>query len=159
MSQFTGLLSATGLGSIRNLGVVAAEDVTPDAVNFTSIYFNNEFGEYAYTEKQITGINQTITLRVEYSSPGSQLYYSVSNTSGLVVFGDNVTYDSPTFYFGMEPIGNLGTFSVQNNQYVTFGVQPNCGVNDIVTVINLGSLEVAANIVLDTFNINYYGEC
>lgn len=129
-------------------------DVTPNAVNFTSIYYNNEFGEYAYTEKQITGINQTITLRVEFSSPGSQLYYSVSNTSGFVVFGDNVSYDSPPGY-GMTPINNLDSFNVQNNQYVTFGVQPTCSANEIVTVVNTSD----ASAVLDTFYIAWYGEC
>lgn len=49
MSQFTGLLSATGLGSIQNLGLVLVDN-TPNAVDWTipssttalqSIGFNN----------------------------------------------------------------------------------------------------------------------
>ena len=144
------------IASSRPRVVAAGGDVTPNAVNFISVYYNNDVGEYQYTEKQITGINQTITLRVEYSTPGShaQLYYSVSNTSGFVVFGDNNSLDSPIGY-GMTPIGNLGTFTVQNNQYVTFGVIPSCGADAIVTVVNTSD----ASAVLDTFYINFYGEC
>jgi len=137
-------------------------DVTPDAVNFISVYYNGEFGEYGYTEKQITGINETIQLRVElnneFNTGSYTLYYSVSNSSGFAVFGDNNSPDSPMNY-GMTPIANLNSLSVQNNQYVTFGVTTTCGANAIVTVRNMGPLGQADIGVLDTFNINHYGEC
>lgn len=153
------------IASSRPRVVVAGggSDVTPDAVNFISVYYNNEFGEYGYTEKQITGINETIQLRVEFNNEfntGSYtLYYSVSNESGFAVFGDNISYTSPSTY-GMTPILNFESLYVQNNQYVTFGVTTNCGANAIVTVRNMSTLAVEGiSIVLDTFNINHYGEC
>ena len=149
----------------RSFGVVASSrprivvsggggDVTPNAVNFISIYQNTEFTEYGYTEKQITGINQTITLRVQYTSPGSTVYYAVSNSSGFAVFGDNNSLNSP-IYYGMTSISNNGTFTVSNNQYVTFGVIPSCGASAIVTVLNQSD----GDAVLDTFNLDQYGEC
>jgi hypothetical protein len=129
-------------------------DVTPNAVNFISVYYNNDFIEYGYTEKQITGINQTITLKVQYNSPGSTVYYSVSNSSGFAVFGDNNSPNSPISY-GMTAISNNGTFTVSNNQYVTFGVTPVCSVSAMVTVLNQSD----GDAVLDTFFIEHYGEC
>jgi hypothetical protein len=142
------------IASSRPRVVVASGDVTPNAVNFTSIYYNNDVIEYGYTEKQITGINQTITLKVQYNSPGSTVYYSVSNSSGFAVFGDNNSPNSPLDY-GMTAISNNGTFTVSNNQYVTFGVTPVCSVSAIVTVLNQSD----GDAVLDTFFIEHYGEC
>lgn len=142
------------IASSRPRIVAASGDVTPNSVNFISIYYNNDVGEYSYSERQITGIDQTITLRVQYTSPGSTVYYSVSNTSGFAVFGDNNSLVSPIDY-GMTSISNNGTFTVSNNQYVTFGVIPVCSADAIVTLLNQSDSDA----VLDTFFINHYGEC
>jgi hypothetical protein len=130
-------------------------DVTPNAVNWTTISFNNDIGEYYYTERQITGINQTITLKVQYTSPGSTVYYFVSNTTGSVIAGgDGGSLDSPIAY-SMSSIANNGTFTVSNNQYVTFGVIPVCGTFTTVTVLNQSD----GDTTLDTIEMEFLGEC
>jgi hypothetical protein len=75
----------------------------------------------------------------------------------LIVEGDDPSYDAPSVE--MSTIGNFLSIYVENNQYVTFGVTATCGANAIVTVRNIGFPGSGTNIVLDTFNINHYGEC
>jgi hypothetical protein len=130
-------------------------DVTPNAVNFTSAYQNTDVAIYGYTEKQITGINQTITLKVQYTPLFfATLYYYVSNTSGAIVSGDNFSETDPVS-FSMTAISNNGTFTVSNNQYVTFGVLPTCGELFTVTVKNQSD----GDVTLDTFSAYQQGEC
>lgn len=129
MSQFTGLLSATGLGSIRNLGV-ELPDVTPNAVNWQLDNRVSEFGgSSSFTEQQITGINTTITLKLTNTGElPVQIYYRVGNTS----ITPDICYDYGTYYQYAD-LNNDGfyesinggsnvTFSVSNNQYVGFGL-------------------------------------
>jgi hypothetical protein len=142
------------IASSRPRLVVASGDVTPNAVNWTDVFYDNEFFLWRYSERQITGINQTITLKVQYNNPGSTVYYSVSNSSGFAVFGDDNSSNSP-ISFGMTAISNNGTFTVSNNQYVTFGVTPACGAYYMVTVLNQSD----GDAVLDTFFFIYSGEC
>ena len=123
-------------------------DVTPNAVNWGTISYDNDTAEYTYAEQQITGINQTITLKVQYTSPGSTVYYYVSNTSGDIVGG-------APFLNGMSSIANNGTFTVSNNQYVTFGVDAVCGAFATVTVLNQSD----GDVTLDTMTIQFLGEC
>ena len=129
----------------------SAGDVTPNSINWSDIGYNDGSLLYSYSEKQITGINQTITLRVEYNEAfGDQLYYYVSNTAGIVTGtpGDSSTVSDPAS-LGMIFIGNLGTFTVSNNQYVTFGCYP----SGIITVTVKNQSD--SNATLDTFNLTY----
>ena len=64
--------------------IQASSDVTPDAVNWVNITHNFANDETTITEKQITGINQTITLQVSVANiavPNIGFYYRVGNTS------------------------------------------------------------------------------
>lgn len=147
MSQFRGLLSATGLGSMQNLGVVAV-DVTPNAVNWANITYNGTLGIYDGTERQITGINQTITLRVTNDASTDGVYYYVSNTSGSIITGggDGVVNGLDPPSGGMDWLPHNGTFTVSNNQYVTFAASGNA-FDCTHSVINTSD----GNAVLDTF--------
>jgi hypothetical protein len=131
-------------------------DVTPNAVNWADLSYDNDSGLYGYSEKQITGINETITLKVELNNSfGFTIYYFVSSSAGAKVSGDATSATSPSG-FGMNSIANNGTFTVTNNQYVTFGATISCFIsNPVVTVKNQSD----SNATLDTFLLTYGGEC
>jgi hypothetical protein len=127
-------------------------DVTPAAVNWATVYFNNDSGIWGYSERQITGIDQTITLQVQYAGSVT-LYYFVSSSAGAKVSGDATSATSPSG-FSMNSIANNGTFTVTNNQYVTFGVELFC-TQSTATVKNQSD----SNATLDTFLMDHLGEC
>ena len=130
-------------------------DVTPNAVNWANIYYDNDSVVWGYSERQITGIDQTITLQVQIANgPGATLYYFVSSSAGAKVSGDGSSGTSPSG-FSMNSIANNGTFTVTNNQYVTFGVETGCNQDPVATVKNQSD----SNATLDTFAMEHYGEC
>jgi len=138
--------------------VVAAvgSDVTPNAVNWADITYEGEAPAWYYTEKQITGINQTITLKVEYNTTfGSTLYYYVSSSPGSIISGGGGTDAVPPTSLGMISIANNGTFTVSNNEYVTFGAIIGCGENTTITVKNQSD----GDSTMDTMNMQQIGEC
>ena len=148
------------IGSIfGTTGWAGGGDVTPNAVNWADVYSDKDSGLYGYSERQITGINQTITLQVDQSgASGAILYYFVSSNASAIVTGDATSATSP-IGFGMNSIASIypaytGTFTVTNNQYVTFGVMIGCG-NGTVTVKNQSD----SNATLDTFMMSQPGEC
>ena len=133
----------------------SAADVTPNAVNWATVSFDGDSGLYGYSERQITGINQTITLEVQIANgAGAYLYYFVSSSASAKVTGDATSATSPSG-FSMNSIANNGTFTVTNNQYVTFGVETGCNQNPVATVKNQSD----SNATLDTFAMAHYGEC
>ena len=133
----------------------ASSDVTPNAVNWADVSYDNDKGSYGYSERQITGINQTITLQVQIANgSGATLYYFVSSNAGAKVSGDGRSGTSPSG-FSMNSIANNGTFTVTNNQYVTFGVETGCNMYPVVTVKNQSD----SNTTLDTFAMVHEGEC
>jgi hypothetical protein len=128
-------------------------DVTPNAVDWSEVIYDSLFGDFTYTEKQITGINTSITLHVEYDQGLYDLYYKVNNTDqgyeGSPTASDPVT-------LGFTLINHTGTFSVSNNQYVSFGLSnpDNSNFLDTVSVYN----DSDSGTLLDTFDakqINY----
>ena len=149
------------IGSIfGTTGWAGGGDVTPNAVNWATVSTNNDDATYTYSERQITGINQTITLQVEISNNagGGTLYYFVSSNASAIVTGDATSATSP-IGFGMNSIASTypafsGTFTVTNNQYVTFGVIIGCN-SATVTVKNQSD----SNVTLDTFVMQSTGEC
>lgn len=91
------------------------EDVTPDTLDASYIAQNNYFEDFhqnAYF--RITGVTSNITLKASYGS--NSVYYKVvgSNPAG-VEESENPTTGGWTF------IGNTGTFSVSNDQWVVIG--------------------------------------
>jgi hypothetical protein len=141
MSQFTGLLSATGLGS---MSVVTPVDVTPNAVNWsdnitptvTNIITNGQ---------QITGISGTITLKLNVNTSNlTNISYGINSTNSTPSSFTSITSGYP---FGP---GDTSTFTVSNNDWLFFGCQFDyfyfC-VLTTVSVINVSD----GNTVLDTF--------
>jgi len=145
-------------GRVHSMAVSAkkgsAADVTPAAVNWADVYQDNEYVVWGYSERQITGINQTITLKVEYDTLTIDIYYFVSSSAGAKVSGDATSATSPSG-FSMNFVENNGTFTVSNNQYVTFGVMGGCTPTLTITVKNQSD----SNATLDTFLAYSQGEC
>ena len=147
------------IGSIfGTTGWAGGGDVTPNAVNWADVSSNNDDLTWTYSERQITGINQTITLQVEKDFPGGVLYYFVSSNASAIVTGDATSATSP-IGFGMNSIASgylvyTGSCTVTNNQYVTFGASIGCGQSTI-TVKNQSD----SNATLDTFRMSQSGEC
>ena len=145
MSQFTGLLSATGLGS---MGVVSPS-VTPNAVNWTNV---GQLGNPIITiGQQITGITTPITLKINatggYSIYGG--YYGVNTIDSTPGVFTQIIPD--TGFPGFQ--GDSDTFVVSNNDWLFFQFyrQQLCSETTI-SVINVSD----SNAVLDTFTIIFY---
>ena len=147
MSQFRGILSTSGLGSLINVTAAPpASDYTPNAVNWSNITYDCISGIFTASERQITGINQTITLRVTNPTGLDGVYYYVSNTAGDIVSGDGDVPCIDPGSCGMTWLPHNSTFTVSNNQYVTFA---GSGSQDFYqnSVINTSD----GNALLDTF--------
>jgi hypothetical protein len=147
MSQFTGLLSATGLGSIRNLGVVAAGDVTPNAVDWGNVqYTTGAFSLTSNNSAQITGIDTTIyiTTNWTYNSGGNiSLYYKIGATAaGVNEFPGGG--GSP----GWNALNSSGIqIAIENNQYLSYSYLGEYADQITVTVKNASDSDTT----LDTF--------
>ena len=120
-------------------------DVIPNTVDWTNIYYNGLFGTFGYSERQITGINTTITLKFESDTPDG-VFVLVSNTAGAIVTGDGTSSVDPGTY-GMTFLNPNDTFTVSNNQYVTFGSSGQ-NYSSIMTIRNQSN----ADAKLDDFN-------
>ena len=111
--------------------------VTPNAVNWANAVPS---GNQSFTRTamlQITGITQTITVRVVHSGGATAAGYSVNSTST---------------YGAVYPITSNGTFTISNNQYLGFqaSIQFSGGATQSFTITNVSD----ANAVLDTFTIS-----
>ena len=132
-----------GLRSKKATG--GGSDVTPNSVNWIDVFYNGLSGSWFCSERQITGINTTITLKVT-SSTSDGLYVFVSSTAGVIVSGDDSTGSDPSF-LGMTLLDPNDTFTGSNNQYVTFTASGS-NFNSLITVVNQSD----GDAVLDTFN-------
>jgi hypothetical protein len=113
------------------MGEAAAQDVTPDAINWSNIT-GTDFANT--TDETVSGIYNTI-----------DLYYEINNTeaSGFVYY----RIDSGTWTF-LNP-GNTNTFTVSNNQTVGWRVAAFTGsVNSDISVYNASD----SGAQLDIFN-------
>jgi len=142
MSQFTGLLSATGLGS---MAVVTPVDVTPNAVDWPSSPPNYSTPTVVTIGQQITGIANSITLKLNFDNP--VMYY--------ISYGTNTSNTEPSSWTTLHSGGNFSgdttTFTVSNNDWLFFYMfmdynLPYCSPVTI-SVINVSD----GNAVLDTF--------
>jgi hypothetical protein len=131
MSQFTGLLSATGLGSMAV--VTPAADVTPDAINFPDLIYDGNCG--VGVSRQITGISGSITISVSWNQLDSGQFYRVDNTEPV---GETT---------GFSALVSNEQFSISNNQWLTIR---NCTIqspDETASIINHSD----GDTVLDTF--------
>lgn len=120
-------------------------DVVPDAVNWENVGFNDAITLWTYTEKRITGINTAITLKVEYNNLQGDLYYLVGNSQ---LGNDGLSALNPS-ELGMQLLSPNGTFTVFNNQWISFGANSSETASPWVTVKNVSS----GDTVIDTFGV------
>lgn len=125
-------------------------DVTPNPTpNWIEATYNAMTGQYNYTTQQIQGIDTTITLKLEYNDTSiGKVWYSINNIDPIPL-EPYPPSGQPSISF--TQISNNGTFTVSNNQWVTFGLEANGSINGqfLVTVRNQSD----SNVVLDTFFI------
>ena len=132
MAFKVGMLSKKATGG-------GGSDIIPDAVNWSNVDYNGIVGEYTYTEKQITGINQTITLKVTQSTTSFlNMYYAVNapinGDYSRDAYGDleaRTSIFDPSI-FGLTTIADGGTFTVNNNDWVCFACDG--GSNGTITI-------------------------
>lgn len=138
------------IASSRKRIVVASNDVTPNAVNWSNVTYNDTFTQGDITSRQISGINQTITLRANYTSPEGA--NKVVLTYRVVASGGSDTTWSPSMPGNFSQLTDNDTFTVTNNQYVDFSVFYGASwfgptATATVTITNVSD----SNAVLDTF--------
>ena len=147
---------ANKIGMLAKKG--SASDVTPDTIDWTDLYYSELIGDVPFTEKQITGINQTITLKV--SVPANiNFYYAVNAPINIdydrFEYGDlegRTSLNGPEV-FGLSQIYNNDTFTVNNNDWVVFSVTGSgTSVLDTVTVTNVSDNDAT----LDTFTVEVF---
>ena len=148
MSQFTGLLSATGLES---MGVVTPvpSTVTPNPIDYPDS-LNISVTQRTTIGQQITGISSPITLKI--NSADGNLYswqYAINSTDS------EPAYDSPLWtniLFANAPpyLGDTETFTVSNNDWLFFKYTVN--TIDVCTLWTASLINVSdGNAVLDTW--------
>lgn len=122
--------------------------VTPSPVNWTDVSANTSGMVWQYSTQRITNISMPITLVVAYT-PSVQLYYKIDNDDPGDPSVYNENFDSPPSAYGFSSINNMGTISVSNGQWLTFGVQ-DIGTFGATTVGVANQTD--GNTSLDTFN-------
>jgi len=133
MSRITGLSSITGLGSFVNQGI--APDVTPNAVNWADV---SDVGTATTTMQQFTGINQTITIAVDWGLDGD-FYYSKNTTN---------SYDAAT---QVQIITSPQSITISNGDYLGFRLVQDGRLDNYNNVEVKNSSD--GNATLDTFII------
>jgi len=136
------------LHKFRHRVVAAGNDVTPNSVDWSNIEWDDLNLEGTVTSQQISGITSSITIKITRGSGAADLYYRVgnSNLTGTI-------FDAP-FFVGYTLISNNGTFSVSNNQWVTFACYGEVNsFTTTVTVLNNSD----GDATLDTFTIRSIG--
>lgn len=140
--------------------VLAAADVTPDAVNWSSVDYDGMMGMCFVSSKQITGINQPIVLRLTYDLncggkiQTGEIWYKISANGS----NDDQYIDEGVVVSSFTKITPNGTLTVNNNDYVEFTVRPSlnyggCMIASTVTVTNTSD----SNTILDTFSASGFG--
>ena len=123
-------------------------DVTPNAVDLINI--DNQTST-RFTTQQISGISTSITLEITFSgtSPGTRLGYKVETA------GSTPSYTTGTLSSnGFTAITAYPTsFSVSNNQYVSFGINAAVARSNSATITVKNTTDSSAT--LDTFTLTW----
>lgn len=110
------------MGASQQITTGGGADVTPDAVNWSDV---TDFPSPIYTDtQQIKGISSSITLEVEivFADSGYTLEVGVNNSNS---YGGTIT-----------DVTGGGTFTVDNNQYVTFKLTGGFGTVEFKVINN-----------------------
>lgn len=135
---------ANKIGILAKKATGGGGDVTPNAVNWSNLSYNCILGLFPATEKQITGINTTITLKANYSS---QYLYAGVFSSQQGVEGTEL-FDP--YSAGLNDLATGGTITVSNNQWVVFAGSAFENAAATITITN----ESDGGVTLDTFTID-----
>lgn len=138
--MLSGMASMIAIRAKKATGGGGGSDVTPNAVNWSDMTYNDGTGEIGFSSKQITGINADITLGASAISNGG-LYYKISDTEVTQVI------TSLTGYTEISS-GGGNTAAVSNNKWVTFAYAGSAN-GTTVTIRNVTD----GNAVLDTFQV------
>jgi hypothetical protein len=124
-------------------------DNIPDSINWADISWDTGDSLGAVTSKQITGISGSIDLNVseEETSPDNIfLYYRVDSSE--ITANITETPGSPW----VQVVGSPGsTFTVNNNQWVTFSCWSSVTTKNATTISVYNASD--SNVLLDTFTI------
>jgi hypothetical protein len=141
MSQFTGLLSATGLGS---MSVVTPVYVTPNAVNWSD-NITTTVPDAITDGQQITGISGTITLKLNVNTSNlTNIYYGINSTNSTPSSFISIASGYP---FGP---GDTSSFTVSNNDWLFFAYDFDYEYFCVLTTVSVINVS-DGNTVLDTF--------
>ena len=144
MSRITGIRSIRGISTLRNVPAAGGgSDVTPNAVDWSNLTYDDNTQTPGVATVQFTGINQTISVSANWTALGG----------GNIALNYRVDNSDPTpldpFNPGVTQLTSSGeTISVSNNQWLTFyyaGSQD----NQLVTIENNSD----SNTTLDTFTV------
>lgn len=126
---------------------IAPPDVSIDPINWGNLGFDNTQG-FHFETQQITGINQPITLQVLISIQDGDfgIYYSTDSSNPSYDF-----WESYEFLSAFVEISDGETLNVENNQYVTFGVQHKSGFRASRGMINIKNTS-DSDTIIDTFS-------
>jgi hypothetical protein len=143
--MLSGLASMIGVRAKKSAGGGGGGDVTPNAVNWADITYNGFVGEFGYTERQVTGIDTTITLEIVIDDNFTDVYVLVGSSASFGA-SDGFSISDPP-YLGFTQKFNGGTFTVSNNQYVAFMASGSC-----TSTFNTIKNQSDGNATLDTFD-------
>lgn len=127
-------------------------DVTPNAVNWSNLtYDGGGANPYNITVKQITGINQSITLQLTYTSSVGEIRYKIAeNANNEGTYTGSLT--------GYTLVSSGGTFIVNNNEYVEFLISETPAYTGLMSTFTITVTNVTdSNTILDTFTAEGFG--
>lgn len=143
--MLSGLASMIGVRAKKSAVGGGGGDVTPNAVNWANVVYQGLTGEFGYTERQVTGIDTTITLEIVIDDNFTDIYVLVGSSAS---FGASDGYSlSDPGYLGFTQKFSGDTFTVSNNQYVAFMASGSC-TSTFITIKNQSD----GNATLDTFD-------
>ena len=140
---------ANKIGVLAKKATGGASDVTPNAVNWSNIEYNGTEGYLQCTEKQITGINTSITLNLDYAGTVAYMYGGVFSSQQLLE--GSPIFDPYTY--GLNDIGSGGSITVSNNQWVVFCAFASSNGAETISVKNQSD----GSAVIDTFTVTGFG--
>jgi hypothetical protein len=132
----------------KSTGGGGGGDVTPNPTpNWANIAFDENTGLYTAAVQQVQGISTSITLELSISNAANIIiYYRVDGSAPSWTNGGTEWNGDPT---GWTQVASFPvTFSVSNNQYVSFGCEPS-GINVLKTLTVKNNSDGA--VTLDTF--------
>lgn len=133
---------------------VGGGNVTPSPTpDFSKVSYNCISGEFLYNSQQIQGITTTITLKVKYNdfTPIGSIWFNLNEEDQIGIISNIQPPSAQEGFTGLQynPIGNNETFTVNPDQFVSFGLEGNFLIdgNYTVEVVNVSDSDA----LLDTF--------